>query len=77
MTESRLLNAYYVYNKIKLLEEKIKDLEKYDGSTIVFQSYNKSNIIFDDLLFHSHIQKETINYYKPILENLKKQLENL
>jgi hypothetical protein len=77
MTESRLLNAYYVYNKIKLLEEKIKDLEKYDGSTIVFQSYNQSNIIFDDLLFRSHIEKETINYYKPILEGLKKQLENL
>jgi hypothetical protein len=77
MTESRLLNAYYVYNKIKLLEEKIKDLEKYDGSTIVFQSYNQSNIIFDDSLFRSHIQKETINYYKPILEGLKKQLENL
>jgi len=77
MTESRLLNAYYVYNKIKLLEEKIKDLEKYDGNTIVFQSYNKGNIIFDDLLFRSHIEKETINYYKPILECLKKQLENL
>jgi hypothetical protein len=77
MTESRLLNAYYVYNKIKLLEEKIKDLEKYDGNTIVFQSYNKGNIIFDDLLFRSHIEKETINYYKPILEGLKKQLENL